>query len=125
MIDIIKEVVEPLINPSVEAKPLLKKIFKDKASVSGKLREESDVGIAIQELTKTYAWREVIRPKIVKSLREGLGYLLRDGLKMSEVEIKNIISNMRANLELVSELRYLVEKGESAGIKLSELEGKR
>lgn len=122
MIDLIKEVIEPLLNPE-EKKPFFKRLLKKDRRQE--LRKSADVSIAIKDLTKTYVWQNILRPKILKSLKYGFATLLRDGLTLNEVQIKNLISNMRANLDLVSELKYLVDKGDKDARTLSMLEAKK
>lgn len=123
MIDLIKEIIEPLLNPE-EKQPFFKRL-KNKETRRQELRKSADISLAIKDLTKTYVWQNILRPKIIKSLKHGFATLLRDGLTMSEVETKNLISNMRANLDLVSELRYLVIKGDDDAKKLSIMESKK
>ena len=114
--------IDEFLNPPKE--PFLKRVFKTQEAVKNDLLEKTKKRQAIQDLTKTYGWREIIRPKIVNSLRQGFGKLLRDGLTMSEIDIKNILAEMRTSLSIIAEMRYLVNEGDISAEKLSFMEKK-
>lgn len=109
-----------LINPP--GKEGLRKFLKSKEDKKAELRRKADKGILVKDFIKTTMWQMIQRPKVVSSLKEGFGKILRDGLTMNEIELKNTISAMRANIENLGEMKYLVEEGERASIELSKME---
>ena len=110
MNNLIKDLISNLINPKVKEK----RQFDLKQEYQLKFNKS----LYLKEYLKTKAWQEFNRPIIYNSLEAGIGKLLRDGLTMNETEIKAIIADMRANLNHIIEMRYAVESGEEAGIKL-------
>jgi ribosomal protein S4 len=113
MTEFIKEFVENLINP--KQKEVKRQLLKYE------LQQKFEKSLYLKEYLKTKAWQEFHRKTIYSSLESGMGRLLRDGLTMSETDIKAIISDMRANLNQVIEMRFAIEAGEDAGLKLEKM----
>ena len=109
----IKELIDNLLNP--------KNKEKIKNDIKHELKVKFDKSLYLKDYLKSRAWLEFNRPIVYKSLEVGMGKLIRDGLTMSEVEIKAIIADMRANLNQVEEMRYSITTGEDAGHKLEKL----
>lgn len=110
MKQLIKELVENLINP--------KAVAEKKLSLKQEYQEKFNKSLYLKEYLKTNAWQEFHRGIIYKSLESGIGKLLRDGLSMNETDIKATIADMRANLNQIIEMRYNIDTGEEAGRKL-------
>jgi len=109
----IKEFIDNLLNP------------KQKEKVKHDLKYELEVkftkSLYLKDYLKSRAWLEFNRPIIYKSLEVGMGKLIRDGLTMSEIDIKATISDMRANLNQIEEMRFAITTGEDAGHKLEKI----
>jgi len=110
MKEIIGELVASLINP--------KAFEQKKLDLKQELQSKFNKSLYLKEYLRTAAWLQFNRPIIYKSVESGVGRLLRDGLTMSETDIKALIADMRANLSQVIEMRYAIESGEEAGAKL-------
>lgn len=108
------------INPPQE--PILKKVFKKRADQKQELIEKAQRAQSVKDLTKMYAWREILRPKIMNDLKSGMGKLIRDGLTMSEVDIKAEIAKMRNSISSIADLRYVVDEGNEAAKTLEKME---
>ena len=113
MKELIKELVSNLINPKAKE--------QKKFDLKYELQVKFDKSLYLKDYLKTKAWQEFNRPIIYNSLEAGIGKLLRDGSTMNETEIKAIIADMRANLNHIIEMRYSIESGEEAGIKLEKM----
>jgi len=113
MKELIGELVANLINP--------KAAEKKKHDLKYELQTKFNKSLFLKEYLKTKAWHEFDRPRIYKSLESGIGNLIRDGLTMSETQMKAIIADMRANLNQIIEMRYAIEVGEEAGRTLDKL----
>jgi hypothetical protein len=111
--EFIAELVNNLINPKISE--------KKKFDIKYELQVKHLRSLRLKEYLTTYAWQEFNKPIIYKSLESGIGRLLRDGLTMSETEIKAIIADMRANINHVIEMRFAIDSGEEAGMKLEKL----
>ena len=100
----------------LEPKPIIKKVFTPRQDLE-KRAEKSRI---IRGFLNSPGWKELIREKILKSLKEGMGKLLRpSSLSMTETEIKTILSDIHANLSYVADLKYWLEEGERAEEKLN------
>ena len=113
MKELIGELIANLVNP--------KTVAQKKLDVKYDLQVKFNKSLFLKEYLKTKAWHEFDRPRIYKSLESGIGNLIRDGLTMNETQIKAVIANMRANLNQVIEMRYAIEVGEEAGMKLDKM----
>jgi hypothetical protein len=113
MKELIKELVSNLINPQAKE--------KKKADLKYDLHVKFDKSLYLKDYLKTRAWVDFQRPIIYSSLESGLSRLLTDGLAMNETDIKSLIASMRANLNVIIEMRYAIEDGEKAGAKLEKL----
>lgn len=113
MKELIKELVQNLINPKVAE--------QKKLSLKQEYQEKFNRSLYLKEYLKTSAWQEFHRGIIYKSLESGIGKLLRDGLSMNETDIKATIADMRANLNQIIEMRYVIDSGEEAGQKLEKM----
>ena len=113
MDNLIKEFVSNLINPQLKE--------KKKFDLHRELSEKFHKSLYLKEYLKTKAWLEFDRPIIYKSLESGIGKLLRNGLEMSETDIKATIADMRANLNKIIEMRVAIETGEEAAGKLEKV----
>jgi len=110
MKELIGELIANLINP--------KSRDKKKFDLNYELQVKFSKSLYLKDYLKTHAWLEFNRPMIYKSLESGVATLIRDGLTMNETQIKAIIADMRANLNHIESMRYAIEEGEKAGIKL-------
>ena len=113
MIELIKELVENLINPKAKQ--------QKKLDLKQELQVKFEKSLYLKDYLKTKAWQEFNKPIIYNSLEVGISKLLRDGLSMNETDLKAIIADMRANLNQVIEMRYAIEAGEEAGTKLERI----
>jgi len=111
------------LNPPVK-ESMFKKLIKSKESVERDLRERISKGEMIQNFVKSQMWRDFERPEIVEGLKNGFGKLIRDGLTMSEVEIKAVIADMRSKMSRIANMRYAVDDSEESKLKLAKLEQK-
>ena len=120
MIDL-NGLIEEFINPPVKEK-LLSRLKKSREEREKELQTKFLRGQAVKDFIKTYAWREVVRPKYMDSLKRGFGNLMRDGLRMSEVELKTTISEMRESLGMIADLRNIIDLGNDAGERLNKID---
>ena len=119
----IEQIFEEFVNPPPKEN-IVKKFLKSKESVKQGLFESIGKAEAVSVFVKTSMWRDIERPEIVSGIKEGFGKLVRNGLEMSETEIKVVISNLRSKMSRIADMRYLVEEGERAKIKLAKIEAK-
>lgn len=109
----IQELVFNFINPKAKE--------QKKLSLKQELMNKFNKSLYLKDYLKSKAWLEFDRPIIYKSLESGIGRLLRDGLVMNELDIKSVLSDMRANLNKIAEMQYAIENGEEAGMKLEKM----
>ncbi len=108
----LNEVLQSFLEPT----PILKKILTPRKE----LEKRAEKALLIREFLNSQGWKELIREKILKALKEGIGKLLRpSSLTMTEVEIKTVLSEIHANLSYVADLKYWLEEGERAEEKLN------
>lgn len=117
MKELIRELVENLINPKAKEKKNLDLRYE--------LQVKFNKSLYLKDYLKSKTWLEFQRPIIYNSLESGIGRLVRDGLTMSETDIKSLIAEMRANLNTIIEMRFAVESGEEAGMKLEVMDRKK
>ena len=110
MNQLIKQLVDNLINP--------KAVEKKKLDIKYELQVKFNKSLYLKEYLKTRAYQEFYRQLIYNSLESGISRLLRDGLTMNETDIKAVIADIRANLNHIIEMRYSINEGEKAGMKL-------
>lgn len=110
MTELIKQLVNKLINPVDKE--------KKRSDYKYDLEVKFTKSIYLKEYLKTRAWVDFQRPIIFNSIESGVGRLIRDGLELSETEIKAVIADMRANLNTIIEMRHAIETGEESGLKL-------
>jgi len=100
---------------------LLKKITR-KEEIRQDLLERAEKSRAIKDLLKIAGWQKVLRPKITATLREGFGKLLREeALHMTEAQLKTIIAEMRANISIIADMKYLIESGDDAARRIDKI----
>ena len=113
MIEIIRECLDTIINPRANT--------QKKLDLKQDLQAKFDKSISLKEYLKSKAWVEINRPMLERTLEGGMRTILRDGLTMNESQLKTIISEMRANLNNMMEIKFLIEQGEQAAKKLESL----
>src|SRR3990167_11084753 len=114
MKELIRELVENLINPKAKEKKNL--------DIRHELQVKFNKSLYLKDYLKSKTWLEFHRPIIYNSIESGIGRLVRDGLTMTESDIKSVIAEMRANLSIIVEMRYAVETGEESGMKLEKMD---
>lgn len=116
MIDI-KAIIEEFLNPASRDTKRASK--NDRVH---DLREKARKGQIIKDALKSAFWQDIERDRIVNTLQEGIGTLLRpSALSMSEVEIKVILAKVQANLSAVADMRWMVDEGDKAAIELERI----
>lgn len=113
MKELIKDLVTNLINP--------KAIEKKKTDLKYDLQVKFEKSLYLKDYLKTKAWLDYDRPKIYSELESGVRRLLTDGMTMSEVEIKAILSYMKSITDRLGQMRFDIETGEDAGSKLEKI----
>ena len=95
--------------------------YSDAARVD--LMERQSKGLKVKDGIKSEFWVDVLKPHIEKSIREGIGKLLRPtSLALSESEIKIVMADVQSKLAIIGELRYSIDDGDSASERLTNLE---
>lgn len=122
--DMVNEVLESFINPKEEKPSLWKTFSRRKEDAKADLLRKQERMLLLKDYTASKHWREVARPDIVDSLRANFGRLLRDGLTLSETDIKVCIAEMRQKLDIIAGMRYEIEQGEKASEELARHEAK-
>lgn len=114
-----------IIDEFVRGKPregFIKKMFRGEEGQRIDLLQRQAKGITVRDGVKSLFWVEVLRPHIERSIREGVGKLLRPtSLTLTESEIKSTMAEIQSKLALIGELRYAVDDGDSASEKLSRM----
>ena len=110
MKELIKELVTNLINPKGRE--------QRKLDLKTEYQIKFDKSLYLKEYLKTRAWQEYDKPKIYNELESGIRRLLQDGITMNEIEIKAVLSYMKAIKDRLDMMRHDIETGEDAGIKL-------
>ena len=114
-----------IIDEFVKGKPqdgFIKKMFRGEEGQRIDLLQRQSKGITVRDGVKSAFWMEVLRPHIERSIREGVGKLLRPtSLALSESEIKSTMAEIQSKLAIIGELRYAVDDGDNASVKLSRM----
>lgn len=113
MKELIKELVTNLINPKIKE--------QRKLDLKNELQVKFDKSLYLKEYLKTRAWLDFEKPKIYSSLEAGVRRLLSQGLTMSEIELKSVLSYIKATTDRLDDMRYHIEEGENAGSKLEKI----
>lgn len=117
----LNSILEEFINPP-EPKSFIQK-FKSKEVKKQELTDKIDRGHWIKEGLRTRFWQEILRPNIIKSLKRGMGTLLRpSSLSLSETEIKQILTDMQVNISVINEMRYALNESDTASETLAKME---
>ena len=110
MRELIKDIVENLINPQIRE--------KKKQDLKYELQVKFEKSLYLKEYLRTKAWQDYEKPKIHSGIESGIRRLLSEGMTMDEIQIKSILSYMKATLDRLDLMRHDIESGEEAGIKL-------
>lgn len=113
MKDFIKHIVGNLINPEVKE--------RKQFDLKNELQKKFNRSLYLKEYFKTKAWLEYERPKIEAELESGIRRLLTDGILMNESNLKGVLSYMKSMTDRLSDIRFAIESGEEAGIKLERM----
>jgi len=109
----LKELISRILNPQVKETP--------KLELKHEYMVKFNKSLYLKEYLKTKAWLEYEKPKIYDELETGMRRLIADGVSMSEVDIKAILSYMKAIKDRLDRIRYDIEIGEEAGLKLERM----
>ena len=105
---------------NVDAKPSVIKKLTGKNEIRQELEKRREIMIATKDLLKSPAWKLVMQPKLINALKAGFGQVLRaTPQNTTETALWAIISQMKANLSIVADLKYNLEEGERAARKLA------
>ncbi len=116
--DLLLEFINP---PKPTLKGKIRDKFRSQEVRKQELQKKMDRRQAVIDFSKSYVWREILRDRTVGSLRKGMGNLIRNGLKMSEVELKSEIATIREAISGIADLQYEVDMGEQAAKELERM----
>ena len=86
------------------------------------LQQKVAKGMRLRDMINFTGWQRDMKEIVVKSLKQGIGTLLRpSSLEMSESEIKSIMAGMQSKLGDIAEIMYHLEEGREAQAKLGKM----
>lgn len=113
MKELIKDLVSNLINPKAKE--------QKRIDLKSELQAKFNKSLFLKDYLKSKAWLDYKKPKVYAEIEAGIRRLLQDGLTMNEVELKSVLSYIKAILDELNTMRYDIENGEDAGSKLEKL----
>ena len=88
------------------------------------LKDRQYKGQTVKDMIGTKGWQDIVKTEVEASLEQGILTLIRDGLTLTEGQIKAIICDIRSPLSLIGKLEYIMDDGDKATEQIILLERK-
>ena len=89
------------------------------------LKDRQYKGQTVKDMIGTKGWQDIVKTEVEASSEQGILTLIRDGLTLTEGQIKAIICDFRSPLSLIGKLEYIMDDGDKASAQLALLEKKK